>query len=607
MKNKKNITFSYCIGMLIALSSCNSGNNTSNDENINDATIQSIYPPSGTSDFGIGEKIQLQLNKNLKTSTLKKYILVKNNNSQHIDITVTGSNGIYYIKPQNGFLPNSQYEFNIKIPLQTTKSSLNSESNDTYIINTQPEYKIYVTSAKTKGWLGENSAKAKTNADLMCNTDSSRPDQTVTYKAMLGIPDERYPCNSSDYCGSGHNLDWVLQSSTAYFNNKNETIATTDIFNVFDFPSSHSINNVATNAWTGFLNTWERKSHCEGWTYGGNNHQGRRGNSSKTDSKLINDDKHNCDNLYSLYCAQQPQAIISSPELSPINQYMISDMNSPITVKFNTVSSIESTTVTANSFTIMNSSTKEISNGNISPSGNNSYTFTPNIPYTSGSQYLVTLTSSIKDINGNAIKPTTLFFTTALQSKLIYITTNSYWGNLGGVSGADSKCQTDSQCPTGKTCKAIIMDTNNRYACTSNTSCGGIYSKDWVLEPFTTYINTLGQILATTNSTSVFGNNGAFVFNYPISANGGKAWTGFDNYFMANKDANCQNWSIGDSGINKLGGLYGNSGSTLPYVFTQDGGGCSKYTNKVDYGVYVDKQCNAPGGCSTRHLYCAEQ
>lgn len=608
MKNKQIIIFSYYTIAGLALISCNNGsNNKSNEENITDVTVQSIYPPSGTNNFGLGERVQLQLNKNLKASTVQKYIAVKNKHDQNITIIVTGDNGIYYIKPQNGFSPNTTYTFDITLPTPVTKNKLTSDQESDYVITTQPTYKIYITNTKTKGWIGGDSLTAKINADNICNTDMARPDQSVMYKAMIGIPDVRYPCTSSDYCGSGHNLDWVLQASTAYFNKNNETISTTDIFNVFDFPTSHSINSTATNAWTGFLNTWEIKSHCEGWTYGGNNHQGRRGNSSKTDGKLIDDDKHNCDNSYSLYCAQQPQAIISSPELSPVNQYMISNMNSPLVIQFNTVLPIESTTVTANSFSIINSNTKEIATGNIVASGNNSYTFTPHTPYSSGAQYLVNLTNSIKDINGTSIIPTTLFFTTALQSKLIYMTTNTYWGNLGGVSGADNKCQTDTQCPEGSVCQAIIMDTSNRYACTSNTTCGDSNSKNWVLQPFTTYVNTQGQILSTTNANGTFGNNGAFVFNYTISLASGKAWTGFDNYFVPNKDANCQNWSIGDSGINKLGGLYGNPASTLPYVFSQNGGGCSKYTNKIDYGVYVDKQCNAPGGCSTRHIYCAEQ
>lgn len=605
MKNLKPIATLLCTSALVA--SCNSGSINTDNESINNVTIQSITPPNGATNLGLGQKITLQINKGLKTDTLQKHITVQTTTGQNIPITITGENGTYSISAKHGLQPNTTYVFTSDIPEQNSTNYISLKTSSTYIVTTQPAYKIFITSAKTKGWLGSTSTEAAIGADNKCNSDANRPDTTVYYKAMLGIPDVRYSCNDSGTCGSGYNLDWVLSPSTAYFNTAGNTITTTDIFSTFDFPTSQPINSVATNAWTGLNNSWGIKSTCENWTYGGNNHQGRRGNSSRTDGKLIDDDKHNCDNQYSLYCVQQPQATITSPLLSPMNQYIVDDNNATITIQINSISPINSATVNSNSFSVINNSTQTAVTGGVTSLGSNRYKFTPDIEYNSGTQYIVNLTNDIKDSNGTSIRPTTLFFITAAKTKLMYVTNEKYWGNLGGISGADAKCQADTQCPNGKACKAIIMASNERYACTSKSACGGTNSKEWVLTPNTTYLNTESQIISTTNSAGTFGSDGVFVFNFPIKSDENKAWTGFDNYFMINKDANCQNWTIGDSGINKLGGLYGNSANILPYAFTQDGGGCSKYTNKVDYGVYVDKQCNAPGGCSTRHLYCAEQ
>jgi len=71
-------------------------------------------------------------------------------------------------------------------------------------------------------------------------------------------------------------------------------------------------------------------------------------------------------------------------------------------------------------------------------------------------------------------------------------------------------------------------------------------------------------------------------------------------------------WTIGDGGVNRIGGVYGSAADlSYPVVTNQangkDGvGGCSHYTYEDIFGKY----CKTDGkldGCSQRHLYCAQQ
>jgi len=506
-----------------------------------------------------------------------------------------------------------------------------------YTETTEPAYKIFVSNKAVEGNLGNPNTgqNPKEWADYLCNSDTGRPSTSVVYKAMLGIADLRYACDINEYCGAGHNLDWVIQADATYYNTLDQKVAKANAFGTFDFPVENIIKNADIKPWTGIgavtggsvavsgeatgtTNVkWITSNNCNNWTTRKDDKNGRVGWVNKPDTRLIDLEKHACNKDRPLYCVEQPQAIISSPELSPINQYIVINLNSPIQVMFNSINPINPATVTISSFTVTPYSSESVNTplaGTITNNGNNKFTFTPSAHYSPGKKYIVGLTNAIQDNQGQPIRETNLSFKTAAQTKLIFMTAGKYWGDLGNLSGADSKCQADAACPPGSICKAIVMIEGSRYACTSADTCGGENSKDWVLAPATTYINAKGQIVSTTNSLATFGagdGSGKYAFNFPINDAGGHAWTGFDNYFMIQYDdgkpATCSSWSIGDSGINALGGLYGDANSVYPYAFSSDGGGCSQYTNKVNTGVYVDKQCNAPGGCSKRHLYCAQQ
>lgn len=597
------------------LIACNSGNgSSSNNESIDGVTVQSVFPPNGATNIGLGEAIQFRLNKNVSASLIKQYIsLFNSTTNSNENFRIIANNGTYDLIPVGGFKPDTTYRFNINLTASNGQNNQTATATS-YTVTTQPAYKIFATNKIVEGNLGNPNTgqNSKQWADNLCNTDTARPNTGVTYKAMMGIPNLRYACDSDEYCGANHDLDWVMQAKTAYYNVNDALVATTNIFATFDFPTQGIIKNSDIKVWTGLNTKWINSNNCKNWTTRHDDENGRVGWVNQSDERLIDLEKHACNKDRSLYCVQQPQAIISSPELSPVNSYRITNLNSPIQVTFNSVNPIDSNTVTTSSFTLnIESDTKPVA-GTITNNGNNVFTFTPSTAYLAGKQYKVNLSDQIKDNQGQPITKTTLFFYTAAQTKLIFITQNDYWGDLGSISGADSKCQTDSRCPAGSVCKAIIMQKNGRYACAATNTCGGANSKDWVLQPGTTYLNVKGQTIATTNASATFGDGtGLFVFNFPIDDTGGHAWTGFDNFFMIKyndgEPVTCSSWSIGDSGVNALGGLYGDARSIYPYAFSKDGGGCSQYTNVIDYGVYVDKQCRAEGGCSKRHLYCAQQ
>lgn len=106
----------------------------------------------------------------------------------------------------------------------------------------------------------------------------------------------------------------------------------------------------------------------------------------------------------------------------------------------------------------------------------------------------------------------------------IFVTTSSYSGNLGGVSGADSKCNSDAQA-SGGVYKALL---------------GG--RSDWPLQANRDYVNTSSQPIGTTNGSSQFN------FNLTSAIGTGTVWTG-----LASSWANfntCSGWTTSSGGAN---------------------------------------------------------
>ena len=160
--------------------------------------------------------------------------------------------------------------------------------------------------------------------------------------------------------------------------------------------------------------------------------------------------------------------------------------------------------------------------------------------------------------------------------RFIFVTNSSYPGDLGGISGADTKCNADANKPNGSTYKAMLVGGTRRACSTVNCSGGASEHLDWVLYPNTTYIRSPGLVtIGTTNATV-----GIFPFSLTnaFGTSGSFTWTGMTTAWQNN--STCSVWtSIVASGT------YGIDSSTT--------------TSALSFGT---------GTCgSGSRLYCVEQ
>jgi hypothetical protein len=116
----------------------------------------------------------------------------------------------------------------------------------------------------------------------------------------------------------------------------------------------------------------------------------------------------------------------------------------------------------------------------------------------------------------------------------VFSTTLRYTGNLGGISGADEKCNSDSQSGTA-TFKALL------------SGRGG----DSVIRNNTIYVTISNQTLTTSDG------NARFTFPLANAIGGDQAWTGLDTSWAT--VINCTGWTSGESNVS---GALGNIDAT---------------------------------------------
>lgn len=166
----------------------------------------------------------------------------------------------------------------------------------------------------------------------------------------------------------------------------------------------------------------------------------------------------------------------------------------------------------------------------------------------------------------------------------IFTSDNTYEGDLGGIAGADAKCndEMDLSHPGDGTFKAMLSDGTNRIACTSD-SCGvdgAAEHVDWVLRPNVVYTRVDGTVIKQTMATI-----GIFEYDLdnPVWSGGmqGDPWTGMQGNWLATA-SNCAGWTNNTTGSGTRG-----------------------YNPAVD-GSFLGI---APNDCAAqpRELYCVEQ
>lgn len=182
-------------------------------------------------------------------------------------------------------------------------------------------------------------------------------------------------------------------------------------------------------------------------------------------------------------------------------------------------------------------------------------TVTPN-NFTSPVAYVVTAA------NGNTATYTVTVTVSTVPTALhIFVTNQTSTGNLmaaangaggavtNGVAGADYLCQVDAQCPTGSTCKAMLIS----YGIQSPVRQAAPTLTDWVLRPATAYYNMAEALIGTTN--------GASVFNFPLTVPFGTVganpltWTALnpDWTSFGSPTGDCSDWTILSSTATSVG------------------------------------------------------
>jgi hypothetical protein len=129
-------------------------------------------------------------------------------------------------------------------------------------------------------------------------------------------------------------------------------------------------------------------------------------------------------------------------------------------------------------------------------------------------------------------------------NKIIYITTSTIDGNVGGVTEADAICAADLSKPDGGTYKALITDGSTRVACTTAGCSGGATEHtNWVLAASTDYYRSDGTTkISTTNANGIFNFNAGDLTN-SFSSTGVGIWTGLVGTWIMQTDGTCSSWT----------------------------------------------------------------
>ena len=119
--------------------------------------------------------------------------------------------------------------------------------------------------------------------------------------------------------------------------------------------------------------------------------------------------------------------------------------------------------------------------------------------------------------------------TMSICARRIYVTNSTYNGNLGGVAGADAKCQNDGARPMNSAAvKALLVDSAQVGRRASTIANAGNGQVDWVLKASAPYVRVgmpPAVLIGTTSVNALF----RFPLTNSFRATAGDAWTGLKN------------------------------------------------------------------------------
>lgn len=172
--------------------------------------------------------------------------------------------------------------------------------------------------------------------------------------------------------------------------------------------------------------------------------------------------------------------------------------------------------------------------------------------------------------NTTTTTTTTTPTTTVNNNKYIFLTVNNYQGkNIGGISGADTICQTEktnnysSLAGAASEYKAFLTTySGTRRACSTSDCSGGVSENfDWVLKANTDYYRLDGTTdtkIFTTNSSGTINFTGGSTLLTSINSSGSTVWwTGLDIDWVSPMNGDCSAWSSTGFGYKGNGGVTG--------------------------------------------------
>ncbi|MCB1178115.1 MAG: DUF1554 domain-containing protein [Leptospiraceae bacterium] len=218
------------------------------------------------------------------------------------------------------------------------------------------------------------------------------------------------------------------------------------------------------------------------------------------------------------------------------------------------VLSADSVNVTLSSSSITFSST------NYSVLQNITITISEDTNYYSNYTANITFSSSL----GTEVKS----FSIIDNSKRMFVTNSSFNGNLGGISGADTRCMGDTNKPSGgSTYKAFLW--------ASSADTRGWPGTDWVLKADYNYRRPSDNALIfKTNSNSNF-----IETNYSNALDGSaeQVWTGSTTSWSGDTIKQCNDWqSSSASPVVGIVGRIGTGNTTTNTTLSENSVGCDQ-------------------------------